>query len=443
MKQILPVEDIDRCVVVIFDIEGYSKQIVKEQTNLVRDFVISLDECVSQELKKLCTDVFSTGDGAIVSFGRGCMISLSDVEQIIITVESFVIKMQKSGLILRTAVHYSNDEKAVVIKNLTSIQGDFIQIGKTVNTASRIIQFCEPSEIIISNAVYEAICEGGSRFKNRFFMNEKFTTKHGQELLTYSYIAEPENHDIFYDPNGPTHSYKKYNYFPPISGQTVKFFMDIGLDFELTKVVSNAFESIKDINYTKVFVSWNSVVNVLIQLQYDPDDTVYVMSRNDRKANFWTQRNKDLYIDYLKKHAKENNGYINQTRVRVYDFFNASHEMNKNDIHHNLIKLHSTESYYAIANNRMFRYGELERLIFGVTISKKYHFAIIPVPSPESMDARFLGVQNIGDTLKSFSDYDAEHGPMKAFITADKRYVDLLIREFENMLHDSEKELLK
>lgn len=47
MNPIAPVEDIDRCVVVIFDIEGYSKKVIQEQVSLVQDFVISLDETIS------------------------------------------------------------------------------------------------------------------------------------------------------------------------------------------------------------------------------------------------------------------------------------------------------------------------------------------------------------------------------------------------------------
>lgn len=439
----LPINEFEKCAVVIFDIEGYSKKTIGEQAKLVKDFVVLLDQRIEADLKDLEPDVFSTGDGAILSIGRAKKATRKSVDILVSFVEKFIIEIQQKGLILRTAIHYSDFERVVVIKELKNIQGNFIQIGRTVNTASRIIQYCEPKEIIISKSVFDCLIQEDSVLVNKFFQNELFTTKHGERLLTYSYISDSK---FIYSPNCPTHQYKKYNFFPPINGKTIQYYMNIGLGHELKKIISHAFDSIKDINYNNFFVSSNTVVNVLIQLQYDPTDTVYVLSRNERKANFWTQRNKNVYIDYLKKNSDKHNKSINQTRVKVYDFFSNSStnsEITKDDIHYELINLHNHGTYFAVPSNIMYRFENLEALLFGITISKKHKFAIIPLPAPENMDVNIQGIQSIKSILAALSDYDAEHGPMRAIIMADERQVDKLIQEFEALLNSPERELIK
>jgi hypothetical protein len=419
---------IDRTVVCIFDIEGYSKKEPKDQVAALRNFFESLDKHLD-ELNDICPDAYSTGDGAIVSIGRRCRLDGDDCLKFLKFIIDFVHQMHTSGLVLRTAANYSELNKVINIKALRHVQGSYIQSGDSINTASRMMDFCEPREILISDSFVDFMKRRGVFDSSLFLKNDPLTTKHEEVLKTYSY-KPPKEDTLLYSPFSGTHKYKKFSYFPPLGGDVVRFFMQTGLEFELQKIVSQAFDSIKNINVTRNVLSWNNIVNVLTQLKYDPDDQVYVISRHDKESNFWTQRNKSMYINYLKTRC-QSRGVINQTRVRVY---NEVMEMAGDDIHHDLIKLHGPNSYYSIASDDLVKCPKLNALIFGVTISKKYKYAIIATPAPESMDTTFPDLENIELTLERYKEYDSAHGPMKAIISANENYVSQLIQEFEDLL---------
>jgi len=429
------IQELDRTLVAIFDIEGFSKSNPEDQAHAVATFVENLDN-ILQELNHLVPDAFSTGDGAIISIGRQCKIDKTSTRLFIEFVKNFVLGMLQSGLILRTAVNYSERDRVLIIKDLNSLQGNYVQIGDTINTAARIIAFCEPGEIMINKSVHDLLRGVSLEKEYRFFENDIVRTKHNQDLHTFTYIPPEEEKAFLYSPDSAMHQYKRYNYFPPISGEIVKYLMENGLDFELKKVISNAFESIDHINYTRNMISWNNVINVLIQLTYDPTDTMYVLNRLDRPTNFWTQPRRQIYTEYLKNHAEKHGGYINQTRFRIYDYSKRFEGMKEDDIHNDLIELHNTNTYFSLPSNWLFRYERLNELIFGVTVSKRHKYAIIPIPSQESMDVTFPGLDNIGKALIQYKDYDSSHGPMKAVISANTRYVNELIKEFEELLKE-------
>ena len=216
--------------------------------------------------------------------------------------------------------------------------------------------------------------------------------------------------------------------------------MDNGLGFELKKVISNAFEAIKEINYTRQLISYSNVLDVLTQLAYDPYDNVYILNRLDRSANFWTQRGKLAYINKIESYSQQNNGKLNQTRLQVYDPDRNIDRpvIPEPDILDILEKLHNPGTFFSIPSYVLHRFEKLDELIFGVTISKNHKYAIIPIPSPESFDLKQPVFREIGKTLAQYKDYDVSHGPMKAIITADSRYVQDLIDEFELILKDPE-----
>lgn len=419
---------IDRTVVCIFDIEGYSRKEPEEQAQALKHFFQSLDDQLT-ELDDCCPDAYSTGDGAIVSIGRRCRLDGAHCQKFLKFIINFVHQMHNSGLVMRTAANYSELNRVINIKMLKHVQGSFIQSGDSINTASRMMDFCEPREILISESLVKYMKRQGVFDSSLFIENDPLTTKHEEILKTYSYNP-PKDDPLLYSPFSATHQYKKFSYFPPLGGEVVRFFMETGLEFELKKIVSQAFDSIKNINFTRNILSWNNIVNVLTQLKYDPDDHVYIISRHDKESNFWTQQNKKMYINYLKTRSQAR-GIVNQTRVRVYS---EEKNMEDDDIHHDLIGLHGPNSYYSITSYDLVKYPRLNSLIFGVTISKKYKYAIIATPAPESMDTTFPDLENIELTLDRYKEYDSAHGPMKAIISANEKYVTLLIQEFEELL---------
>lgn len=436
------IQEIDRSLVAIFDIEGFSKENPETQVGLVNSFIEYLNKRL-KDLQDIKPDAFSTGDGAIVSVGRSCKLDKQTTKLFMDFAIDFALNMLKKGLIIRTAINYSEKDRVLIIDSSEGIQGKYIQIGDTINTAARVITFCEPREIMIHKSVYDYLRKMALEKTYPFFENDPIITKHNVELKTFTYDPVETEQNFLYSPHSPSHRYKKYNYFPPVKSSILKYFMDHGLDFELRNVISNAFRSMRDLNDTMKFVSWHNVLDILMQLRYDPNDSIYVLSRNDRASGFWTQPRKNKYINYLKNNANKYNGYINQTRIMVYDDSAAYRLMPKDDIFFDLEKLHNTDTFFSIPSSSLFRYERLAELIFGFTLSKKHKYAIIPIPAPEALENHPPKLDNIGDALKLYEEYDVTHGPMRAIITADKKYVEELIEEMEKLLKDQQIEKLK
>ncbi len=431
------IEEIDKSLVAIFEIEGFSNENPETQAILVKSFIEYLNNRLN-DLQDFKPDTFSTGDGAIVSVGRNCKLDKQTTKLFLDFVIDFALNVLKKGLIIRTAVNYSEKDRVLIIEGLKGIQGKYIQIGGTIGAATRIINFCEPRELIINKSLHDYLRKVTLEKDYPFFENEPLITKHNVELKTFTYDPPESEKGIFYSPHSPSHHYKKYNYFPLVKSSILKYFMDHGLDFELDDVISKTFDSMRALNDTKSFVSWHNVLEVLIQLNYDPSDSVYVISRNDRASGFWTQPRKNTYINYLKINADKYDGQINQTRVMVYNESLSKGLMPKDDIFFDLKKLHKSNTFFSIPASSLIKYEKLSELIFGFTLSKKHKYAIIPIPAPEAMGTNTPKLDNIGKTLKMYENYDVTHGPMKAIITANNKYVEKLIEEMEKLLKDQQ-----
>jgi hypothetical protein len=387
-------------------------------------------------------DAFSTGDGAIVSVGRNCRLDENNTKAFMDFVIDFTSDMLRKGLIVRTAVNYSEDESVLIIDTSKGIQGKYLQIGDAINVLSRIINFCEPREILIGESVHKLLRRMGLEKSYPFFENDPVITKHNEELKTFTYDPS-QGQDYLYSPHCAEHRYKKFSYFPPVRSSIIRYFKETGLDFELKNVVTSAFDSVKDLNETMRFISWHSVLDILTQLRYDSSDRVYVLSRNDRAEGFWTQPRKKAYIDYLKSNANKNKGYINQTRIMVYPDRFANELMDLEDIFYDLEKLHNTNTFFRFPSRSLLPYERLNELLFGFTLSTKHKYAIIPMPAPEAMETQRPKLDNIGDTLKLYEKYNVTDGPMKAIITADENYVEELTAEFERLLEEPQIKKIK
>ncbi len=95
--------EIDRSLVVIFDICGFTKNEPQRQVATIELFVKRLNQELLG-LKALGADAFSTGDGAIVSLGRNCTINKETTKLFLDFVIRFVSQMHQSGLVLRAAL---------------------------------------------------------------------------------------------------------------------------------------------------------------------------------------------------------------------------------------------------------------------------------------------------------------------------------------------------
>ncbi len=233
----IKVEEVNWTIAVILDICSFTTKDHMEQVSSIEFFVRELVHRL-EGLEKLSPDAFSTGDGAIITIGRQCQIDKNSTKAFLDFVIGFVIEMQKRGLSIRAAINYSERDKIITISHVGSIQGEFIQIGDTINTASRIISFAEVGEILVNNTVCKLLDNCGLK-QYSFKKNERFITKHGEEINSYSYVPKREEKKYLYNPDNPVHQYKKYSFFPAINIQVVEYFYKTGLLFELNNLCAN------------------------------------------------------------------------------------------------------------------------------------------------------------------------------------------------------------
>lgn len=428
-------KQLDRVLVAIFDIANYSQGSIDDQFKNVELFIEELNNRL-ETMETYEPDAFSTGDGAIVSLGRECAVDKTILDNFTDFIISFMYDMGSKGLMLRAAANYSELDHIFLVNEYKAIQGNFIQVGNTINIAERILNFCDECEIIINDSYFNLLRNFSLDSKYTFERNDILTCKHGLELKTHTYVPKKEYKEILYSPSSPKHPYKKYSYFPPIKGEVLNYYMQIGLEQELDKVASCAFNAVKQVNITNNMATHSHVIEVLQQLNYDNDDEVLVFSRDDHKANFWSQRDSIAYLNRLLRIAKKY-GSINQVRIRVYDSSLSDdglwHDSGSSD---SLENIHKNNTYFSLSSHHreLKRCPRLNELIFGCTISTKYKYAIIPIPDLENKDECIPDCSKIGPSLHRFIDYDAVKSPMKTIIATDKRYINSLINEYTKLL---------
>jgi hypothetical protein len=229
--------------------------------------------------------------------------------------------------------------------------------------------------------------------------------------------------------------------FPKIDSEIMRVFAEAGLDSELKNVLDYAYNLMSSIGKTKTFLSNHEVLQVLTSIRYDPDDKVYVVSRDDQQNGFWIQKRRRIYISYLEKNAGQT-GHINQTRVKVWDdaqdekYLEDNEEETLLDITMDLKKLHNLKTFFSYPKSALFKYDTISKLLFGFTLSTKHKYAIISVPPIDDLNPRDLTSESFGPTIARYSNYDAADGPMKAIITCDLEYIKKLTCEIEDLLRD-------
>lgn len=431
------IEQVRNSLVAVFEIEDFAKESPIQRSRLVEGFVVALTE----RLETIATaepDAFSTGIGAVVSIGRRRDLDRASVAAFTQFVVDMAFEFLGRGVIIRVAMNASQMDRVVVLEETDALRGGFIPVGNSVADAQRIIQFAEPREVLVSESVIQMLQMFDCHVAYTFVKNEPFFSKSQKVLQSYSLVPHPEHIDLFYNPQTPLHFYKRYSNFPPIRATTFEFFSDNGLELELQKVITSAYDAIQCINETMTFLSWNSVIRVLTHLRYDPDDEVLVVSRNDQPG-FWTQARRKMYVEYLRAHAHSNEGVINQRRILVYDPDTSEEPMGVDDaaLFEDLKTLHQKNTLYSYPANQLWAFDALSDLRYGFTLSKKHRYAIIPVPAPEGVDPSQISPARIGSLLREFPHYDPIDGPMKAIVTAEPSFVDRLLRQFEAVVNYS------
>ncbi len=223
---------------------------------------------------------------------------------------------------------------------------------------------------------------------------------------------------------------------PSVRTEMVERLRGKGLEGELGRVLGSVEQSIQSVNDSSSFLSPRSVLRVLADLPYDPDDTVYVLSRNDRRG-FWTQGRQREYLASLTERAHAR-GYLNQVRVFVYRDDQANDLMPPDDVFFELQPLHAPGTLHSVGATLLSRqYPLLDQLRWGCTISANYQYAIIPVPPLDDPTAIAIPGVDIPELVARYPHYNASDGPMVAIICADQEYVGALTAELERLRLDA------
>jgi hypothetical protein len=433
---------IQESLVAMFAIEAPVHGDRDAQAKLVDRFVQVLSDQL-RPLESLGSDSFSTGDGVIISIGRNCHIDQQSTELFLAFVIALMKKVGVLHINVRAVVNYSRGDRLVVgTDNVLPTQ--YLQVGDTINVAARVLAFCEPRELMVTSGVVDHLENHALGRRFHFRGNPPLMTKDGHRLQTSTFEPPPEFGGAMYSPDSPLHRYKRFTAFPPLTAETLLFFMDSGLDSEVEKVVRGAYDAMSEINETRTFVSASEIITVLTRNNYDPKDTVYVLSRDD-KPGFWTQKRRNQYVNFLSGNARACGGLINQTRVWIHSDAEADELEPGGTIFRDLIALHAPGTAFKFSVGLLNQFPRLAELIFGVTVSKLHGYAIIPVPSADldingtmpDLVPSTVRPDLIGDLLARYRAYEPGDGPMKAIITADTDYVGELITEFENLLNNN------
>jgi hypothetical protein len=353
------------------------------------------------------------------------------LQSVVILAEVLVVK----GALARVAIEFSQG-CVVPFAPINGCPDQGIPLGPAVDLATELLAHSQAGEVICSDSARGLVDEAGLLADFPLFRNDAFFTRRGTAAYTHSFDPTGSKMSSLYNPHVPSHSYRRFTSLPSIESSTLQSFIGNGLEQELRRVVSGAYDAIIQVTKGETFFTSSDVLDVLTRVNYDPSDRVLVISRNDRPTGFWNQGRKKQYIKFLKENGQLWSGRINQVRVWVFDETLEDDLMPRTSIFNELAPMHSPKTLFSVSAGLLQNYSILSGLIFGVTVSTKHRYAIISVPSTVQIDSASIETDEISELLWRNRDYSDLDGPMKAIITADEQFVSNLIDEFDSLLQD-------
>jgi class 3 adenylate cyclase len=430
--------EIKQGYVVIADMVGFSEEVPRRQAELVAEFVTVLSDAVAAALDGLQVNIFSTGDGAIISvYGRDVEETASIAPRVLDLAVDLLRRTLAASYELKVSINASGHEALIDVTAVPTLHANVIQIGNGINVAERILNFAEPMEIVVSEQFREALANSGDNRSGRFFSQSVFV-KHMRNLMLHVYNPPHEEKGFVGQPReARNRRHKRYAYFPPMKQQTLDRFRDVGLETDVLETVEYVYETIAAVNSGYKFISWAAVEDVLVAARPRADEEVLAFSRSDYEGHFWTTPAAEIYLRRL-------SSSFNQKRLIIYSTASPDMVLAPDPVLHGLRQLHADGSLRKLdaAHARRHR---LYRFRFGATIYPERGCIIAPIPAPASYD-EYLDIvkftQDPWRVFDRFAERDFRSTEFKAFVVAEESLVAEFVDEFRDLFDDEDAESL-
>ncbi len=415
--------------VIMIDVVGFTERGGKEATKYVDDFLQVIQRNLSI-IDGQKFNIFPTGDGAIICIYQQDHSIREMLAELPLKFSIAVLKSNKiNPFDLRISINYSEVERIIDVTDFNSLDTNHIEVGMGINVAERVIHFCEPNEVIINKTYHDVLFDlNFTKEKYQFHGHKSVFVKHMRDLVIFSYLPKEVEMQYVYDlrKEGKQH-FRKFAYFPPIKGATLRKIKILGLETDIHQICSYAYDTLATVNKDCIFISWGTVYDTLKKIPTEQEEEILVVSRDDLKKDFWSTKAAQSYLSNLERGER-----FNQYRIFIYDPYMDS--STPSEIYDRLARLHGKDTLRKI--DKTYVEGNvLLKFIFGVTIFPNLKCAVAPMPVPVSYDEYVSNIQftKVEDMFSRYREHDFSNTIFKALVIANEEMVDDLVKAFYSL----------
>ena len=400
-----------------------------------------LSDCAAalQKFQARGYSLYPTGDGLYITLPEVARLQSSEVRIPMDLAISILKAAHSQNLSLRVAVNYCATDRLVTVEN-PDAAGDGIssfRVGSGLAICARIVHFAERREIILSESFFNQLSDSGLAAEFGVFLHKSVFVKYLGYIKIYSYRPPQEQYDFIYMP--PTKKegeFKKFAYFPPLETETADRFREIGLRSELQHLLEYTYDTIAAINEKGIFVSWGNVTETIKKIQSDRESEILVLSRSDRRFDFWSTPEAKRYLEDLVQDTHGRKVAAKQIRVFVYDP-QLRRPIVESDVAQGLAAVHRRPETLLQIDREYVNDNLLMKYLFGVTIFPALGCAVAPLPWPRSYGEYADGIlfSKPEDMFTRYSDAEIGKVSFKALVITNAGTVERLVTAFKALQH--------
>jgi hypothetical protein len=339
---------------------------------------------------------------------------------------------------LRVTINYSGAETLLELPGeLGAAHASHVQVGNGIAIAERLIHFAEPNEILVSGDYWSQLRAEDLLADYGFDEHLDSFVPDVDTLEFFSYRPSDDERDCIYGAKQGEQHLRKFAYFPPLRTATVARFRDLSFREDLEQLCSYAYDTVDAVNRSRMFISWSSVYDVLLQVPCQDGEEVLVLSRADLKFDFWSTAESYRYLRQLR--VAQRRCRRATERIFLYDR-DREEPPAEPDVLSVLHELHEEGTLRKI-DVAYARRSLLMNYRFGVTIFPRLKCAVAPIPAAESYGEylELIRYAKAHDAAYRFPDADFANSKFKALVVADEEQVtDLEMAFAELKEHPSE-----